>query len=330
MKRMEKVMNKRKVIAIDNGKKNLKAKCGDQELVYNNNYSEGHTPDINLLGENTFNVTYKNQQYTIGENARTSDKNIGKGSEIQIIQALTAITRFLNPSISEKVCILYGESVDKYFDDEHKNNIKSLLEGRHIVSIGVDGEEVTYTFTIEEVHILPEGTGELLSDFVNKRKGTYYVVDIGGGTINFLTTSGCRPEPEKSTSFPLGVNNIVSKIIKKAKRKGIDGVEGQEKLIHEYLEDRNKCGSTKLNRIIEDTIIEQFKELDDKLAGYGVNLHELLKVQPITFIGGGSELFKSQIDKLYKCEVLSTSVVVENPIMSNVRGFYNYGLIKNL
>lgn len=323
-------MNKRKVIAIDNGKKNLKAKCGDLEIVYANNYSEGHTPNVTLLGKNTYNVTYKNQEYTIGENARTSDKNIGKGSNIQIIQALTAITRFLTAGVNENICVLYGESVDKYFDNEHKKNIKALLEGGHTIIVDGNDGVVTYTFTVEEVHILPEGTGELLSDFVNKIEGTYYVVDIGGGTINFLTTSGCRPEPEKSTSLPLGINNIITKIMKNAKRKGIDGVEGQYKLIHEYLKDRKKCVSTKLDNIIEETIFEQFKELDDNLAGYGVNLHELLKIQPVMFIGGGSQLFKSQIDKYYKCEVSTESLVVENPIMSNVRGFYNYGLIKNL
>lgn len=321
-------MVKRKMIAIDNGKKNLKAKCGDKEIIYANNYSIGHTP--NLLGKNTYNITYKNKEYTIGENTNKSDKNIGKGSEIQIIQALTAITRFLDHNINERVCVVYGESVDKYFDNENKKNIKSLLEGRHIVIVEENDEVVTYTFTIEQVHILPEGTGELLSDFINKKNGTHYVVDIGGGTINFLTTDGCKPECDQSTSLPLGINNVIFKIIQNAKRKSIDGVEGQEKLIHEYLENREKCGSTKLDKIIEETIIEQFKEFDNKLAGYGINLHKLLEVQPVTFVGGGSQLFKKQIDKLYKCEVMTTSVVVENPVMSNVRGFYNYGLIKNL
>lgn len=322
-------MNKRKLIAIDNGKKNLKAKCDKEELIYNNNYSLGFTHDGSLLGNNTFNVSYKNVQYTIGNNARTSDKNEGKGSDVQIVQALTAITRFLKPNVNEKVCVLYGESVDKYFDIAHKEEIKSALEGRHILTVGNLEEELTYVFTVEEVHILPEGTGELLSDFVNKFEGTHYVVDIGGGTINFLTTSGLRPEPQQSRSFPLGINNVVAKIIRNAKRIGINA-DGQDKLIYEYLNGDKPCLNQNLAKVMEDAVIDQLKEFDDRLSGLGVNLHDILQFQPVTFIGGGSGLFKKYIDKHYKCEVQTTSLVVENPVMSNVRGFYNYGLIKNL
>ena len=75
--------NKR-VLAIDNGKMNMKGKSEEKEIYYLNKYSEGHT---DLRGENTYNVTYDEKNYTVGNNAKNSDKLEGKASEGHILCA---------------------------------------------------------------------------------------------------------------------------------------------------------------------------------------------------------------------------------------------------
>ena len=289
-------MENKKIIAIDNGKMNMKVTDGASEYCYPNKYSKVFTDDENLLGANTFNVTYRGQNYTIGANASTSDKNEGKASEPHIVQALTAITRFIEPECKEDLYIMYGESIDMYFNNAHKIEIKTKLEGKH--TIYVNG--VAYTFNIEYVQVLPEGIGEILQD-LEKYDGVQYVVDIGGGTINFLKTINGRPDSDVSSSHLLGVNNIISKVQKELKRTGY----GRH----------------------EQDALEQLAKLDEELAVNDINIHNILKVHPVIFVGGGSDLLKFHINKYYKSDVVD-NLVVDNALMANVRGFYEYGLAK--
>lgn len=312
-------MAKKKIIAIDNGKMNLKAKQGKNELCYLNKYSKKLTDDENLLGKNTYNVTYKGSNYTIGANGKASDRNEGKASEFHIVQALTAITRFIEPECKEDIYLMYGESVDMYFNNKHKIEIKSKLEGKH--TIYVNG--VAYNFNIEYVQVLPEGIGHILQD-LESYAGIQYVVDIGGGTINFLKVVNGRPEPDSCRSFLLGVNNIISEVQTELKRAGFGTYD--DDLIRQYLTTR-QCPNVAVLRKMDELVMEQLEKLDDTLAVRDINIHNLLKVHPVSFIGGGSELFKEHINKYYKSEIVD-NLVVENALMANARGFYEYGIAK--
>lgn len=312
-------MENKKIIAIDNGKMNMKATDGVNEYCYRNLYSMEFTDDENLLGADTFNTTYKNQNYTIGANAGSSDKNEGKASEPHIVQALTAITRFIEPDCKENLYIMYGESVNMYFNNDHKIKLKTALEGKH--TIYVNG--VCYTFNIEYVQILPEGIGEIIQD-LERYSGVQYVVDIGGGTINFLKTVNGRPDSDVSSSYLLGVNNIVSKIRKGLKRAGFGTQE--EDTIRQYLTTR-ECPNINVLNKADEIIYKQLKKLDDELAVDDINIHNILKVHPVVFVGGGAELFKFHINKYYKSEVVD-NLVIDNALMANVRGFFEYGMAK--
>lgn len=312
-------MARKKIIAIDNGKMNMKATDGEREYCHRNLYTLEFTDDENLLGTDTFNITYKNKNYTIGANAGSSDKNEGKGSEPHIVQALTAITRFIEPDCKDDLYIMYGESVNMYFNNRHKIEIKTKLEGKH--TIYVNG--VAYNFNIEYVQVLPEGIGHILQD-LEKYNGVQYVVDIGGGTINFLKTVNGRPDADVSSSYLLGVNNIVSKIRKELKRDGFGTQE--EETIRQYLTTR-QCSNMNVINKADEIIYKQLKKLDDELAVDDINIHNILKVHPVIFVGGGAELFKFHINKFYKSDVVE-NLVVENALMANVRGFYEYGVAK--
>jgi len=312
-------MTKKKIIAIDNGKMNLKAKHGEMELCYLNKYSKKLTDDENLLGKDTYNVTYKGNNYTIGANGKSSDRNVGKASEFHIVQALTSVTRFIEPNCKDDIYLMYGESADMYFNNRHKIDIKTKLEGKH--TIYVNG--VAYNFNIEFVQVLPEGIGHILQD-LEKYAGVQYVVDIGGGTINFLKVVNGRPEPDSCRSFLLGVNNIISEVQTELIRAGFGTYD--EDLIRQYLTTRECPNNSVLNKM-DELVMEQLEKLDDALAVRDVNIHNLLKVQPVMFIGGGSVLFKEHINKYYKSEVID-NLVVKDALMANVRGFYEYGVAK--
>ena len=305
------------VVSIDNGLMNLKGKSKHGEIIYQNRHSEGFT-DNTLKGNNTFNTRYGTKMWTIGENGRVSQKLEGKDSEFHVVSCLTAITRlfpkeellFNKDKDDKKIVLIYFESMNRYFNEEHKRKIKTLFEGTHRIT--VDEEE--FMFTIELCHILPEGIGHILTN-LRAYSGVRVSIDMGGGTVNYVNTINGRPT-EDSFSVPLGMHNIVAKVskeISKAKQGHFD-----DNTIKDFI--RYGCSNSEINRIVELLVFEQFEELDNTLAGFGVDIHKLLEVD---FIGGTSQEFSSQIRKYY-----ANARVHEEGIFSNVRGGYEYGRVK--
>lgn len=305
---------KRKIIAIDCGKMNLKAKCGEQEIVYKNSYSIRHT-DESLLGDNTFNVVYDGNMYIIGNNGSKALSGEGKESRIHLVSALTAITHFLDPEDdNDDIYVMYGESVDRYFNQKHKNYIKKNLEGTHEIMVG----DKMFNFRVKYVHILPEGIGHILEN-LGKYRGVQYVVDIGGSTINFLTVINGRPIEEESRSYPMGIHNIKAKVGKAINTAGLGRFK--DTLIDEFI--NNGCSNSEIQAIINNTIEDHFEEFNDELKNLGVEIEKLLGAHSVVFIGGGSELFRNQIELYYE-----NATITDEPLLANVRGFYTYGVAK--
>lgn len=310
-------MKKLKLIAIDNGKRNVKARCGNEELVFRNYYSEEHSA---IIGEEskTWNVTYDDKEYTIGDSAtKPVDTMEGKGSEIHKVSTLTTITRFLKEEDEGKdIILIYGESLSFYKNRENMANIKNAFTGVH--ELVVDGKK--YCFRIKEVVILPEGIGVAMENFANF-KGIQYIVDIGGKTINFLCLNEGRPVLEESFSEGMGIMNIETNLSEKFKNNPNIG-ELSAAIISEKL--RTGTDNPEMQRLINKAIIDQFKKFDDELAKKNVYIHNIIKQHGMTFVGGGSELFANQIYDHYSNKVR----IAPDALRTNVRGFYTYGMAK--
>lgn len=308
-----------KIIAMDNGKAEGKVKCGEKELVITNRYSLGNADEY-FNGTDTYNVTYNGENYILGRKGTKSDKLEGKASEFHKISTLACITRFIEPGIEEDIILMYGESVDSYYDEDNKNAIISLLEGKH--KITVDGLE--YKINITYVHVLPEGLGHILQDLKNNM-GIQYVIDLGGTTMNFLSVKDGAPIRDESFSLAVGKNNMISKLKIALKRNHYGKIS--DSLATQYLEE----GSTDLqiNKIIKSVIKETFEEIDDEIAAYiNTSIQKQLKHYPVTFIGGTSLLLKKDILSHFRNEEGNTATIREDASLCNVRGFYAYGKAK--
>lgn len=310
-------MNKltRKIIAIDCGKMNIKGRCGDNEIIYRNKYSKKHS-DPEMKGDKTWNVIYKDQFYTVGDTGIKSDKSAGKSSEIHIMSALTCITRFLDvKEENDDLVIIYGESVTPYFDTKNKQAIITALEGKHQIVV----DDVEYKFNISKVHVLPEGSGHILSDLPNYL-GSQYVIDIGGKTINFLSLENGRPIEEDSFCEGMGILNIASKVQTELRKTSVG--ELPSRVIMEYIQ--NSAPTPDIQKVITECIFEQFEEFEDKLEERNIYIHNIIQKHGVSFTGGGAELFAQEIKQLYGNKVK----IVEDSVKANVRGFYTYGVSK--
>lgn len=299
------------IVAVDSGAFNTKVKSKKGEMIFNTKYSEGYS-DEGLLDENTFNVSIDGKKYTIGNKGEETDVREGKDRELHILTTLVAVAKLRGDA--DEVLLGYGESFNKYINEEQKAKIKNKLEGSHKVEFLKEGEIETHEFKISLVHILPEGIGHILSDLKNNL-GLKYVGDWGGSTFNFLEVFNGKPT-ENSKSFTLGSYNVYAIAGDNISKAGLGNFN--ESQVREWVE--NKCPNENIQKVIDKTIEKQLKKIDSKLYPFGINLHEFLEVE---FTGGTSALFSNQIKKYYK-----TAKVLDNPIMSNVEGFHEYMRLK--
>lgn len=318
------MIKKKIIVAIDCGKANLKIRAnvkannGEYSLTYPNRCSIDEQIDEGLLTNNTYNVIYEENKYAVGENAKGLDTQEGKASEHHIVCTLTALTNYLEPNEVRKITLVYGESVDKYFSEEQKKSIKKQLEGHHTIVVNNN----LYDFYIEYVHILPEGIGHILMDLENYG-GLQYVVDIGGGTMQFLEVVDGIPTKDMSISERLGFNKIHENV-RRLLKVGNDSIgKGTFNLSNALIDTFIKEGhpSNKfINDCINKVVNDNFKEMDSILSKNNIDIHEILKVFPITFIGGTSGLLKKHINRYYG----DNALVLENCLTCNVDGFYAY------
>lgn len=305
-----------KVIAIDSGKNNMKSIYNNTAFIYKNKIDAKHRDGLNNL---TWNVLYKGLPYYVGDGASDSDLAEGKGSLEHKIQTLTTIANYLDPNEkNDNVVVIYGESLDFYFNEEHKQKLVDSLEGKHSITIYRDGNPVEYNFEIVKAHILPEGIGHIVNNIADCLKGRKFIVDFGGRTINFLTVINGAPVEDKNLSFSTegGIYQLASKCYNKLKPYGVDSIESVETYI------RYGCKNAEVQKIINETAIEHLIEFNNVLRKKGIDIKKVILNDDVIFVGGGTQAFEKQIIELYGNEI----TIPEKPILSNVTGFYLYGL----
>jgi len=306
-----------KIIAIDAGKRNIKAlSANDEKIIFGNKRSIGHS-EFNNTG--TFNVTYQDLELSFGSQAVQYDARAGKATKQCLIGALIAITNFIEPSeeVNENLGIVYGESITKFYSTNNKEQIIKLLLGNHKITVNNN----VYSFRIKEVKVVPEGIGHIISN-LKECRGIQYVVDLGGTTVDFLTFDNARPDVTNSRSLDMGTNNIVAKI---QSALAIKNIKLSKALIEEYL---NKT-STSENEIVIKTIDKVVKEqlilMESEFSDLELSIKDITGAgKNVFFVGGTAGMLKKEIQELFG----SHAIVVDEPVWSNVRGFYKYGVAK--
>lgn len=308
------------IIAMDNGKMNIKSKSGEKEVVQLNRVSNGN---IDTLNTDVYNVLYRDRKYHIGSIGGKKYIKEGKCTELNKITTLSTITKFIEAEKMVNIILGYGESVNMYNNPAHKKAIEELLLGRHEIMVDNDGQGLKlYKFNIQLVHVLPEGLGHILSN-MEEHQGIEYVVDIGGSTVNFIKCFRCLPIKEESKSPNIGMYNLNSRIRKNLSDNGmfLDDLQTQE-----YIDLLGKDGkiTSKYQEIFEETIYEQLDELDNRLAEDEVNIRDLIEHHPVTFSGGSSETLKKYILTQYSLPNGKKPDILEDALLANVRGIYEF------
>ncbi|GAA0071683.1 hypothetical protein UT300003_32080 [Clostridium sardiniense] len=316
-------VNEEIMVVVDNGKMNMKAICEGDEVLYTNNIVKGKSQG-GLLSENTHNVTFYEVDYTVGNSASAKNTEEGKANSEDIITCLTVITKFIEekkfPIKGMKVVLLYGESMNKYFNKTHKDFLEKQFVGEQ--KITRDGVE--YEFEITELHILPEGIGTLFEDLASKKEidELYYITDIGGTTMNFLKVRKLLPVEGECFSEKYGVTFLAKKLKNFISQRGV--VINLD-VLKKNLIAGDSLGNKKLDELKKEFGLEVVAKLiDDTWLAQDVNIKEMISYQPFYITGGGAELFQDELEEYFKVDN-KTVTIKPDSVWSNCRGFRNYG-----
>ena len=322
------------LVGLDNGKFNLKGYTRGKEIIFKNRVSLGHS---DVISEGSYNTVYKKEKYFVGNSATGVNAMEGKGEFENLLTTLVAITQLTKKN---EIILVYGESVNYYFQPEHQRKLIKMLKGTHTIEVQGEIREIK----IKEVFIFLEGIGHMFTDYRRRGTGTRFTVDMGGTTIQAFITNNGTPHKKTSFSFPMGMYSIRSNVDERFKKEL--GIFLTSNEVEEYIDrvclrknlqakldagvplnideeidyEASLLKNEKMIAIIESVIREQLKDLDRELAlRNNLSLHNR---DEVFFVGGTSVQIKEYIKEHY-----ANATVLEDALYSNAKGYYAYGTL---
>lgn len=315
-------MIKSKLISIDPGKYATKAvalnRNNKMEKVYfrtkifrlNNNIeleAQGKSFNVNLEGEN----------YIIGDQGEEIDYTVDKANINHKLATYTAATQLLEDCKAIKLVIGCPTSIyrNKNLRDEYKNYIWNNGRVRVVVN------DKSYSFLIENVLVLPEGSGIVYTKpelFKDKRVA---VIDLGGLNMNFTIYDNLVPQPSSMFTINHGYAEIETKLTNE-----LNSMYGTSFTSND-IQNIVRQGGVKVRGTVDpkssnviDSIIEQYMvKLIQETRKNNFNLD----MMDVVFVGGTSLLIHDKI-----LHHLPHATIMNNALWANVEGFYKIGAIK--
>lgn len=300
-------------LGADIGNENSQLVTSHGEFMIKNKVDKGLSMDLEMAkNNNTYNVVYNNEKYLVGDRAETySSESEGKNTQNHLMCFLVLLSKAV-PSNSI-IDVVLSESINKYFDQVHKENIINRFKGEHKIEVN----EKQFYYKIDNVHILPESMGHKLlnpSKYLNK---TTYTVDLGSSTSIFLQNEGLIPLQSRSKSTNFGMHNLVANIKTELSKQNIaNNLTTQQ--IKEFIE----FGSAHegVARVVKEEKIKLLEKFNKSMS-HLIDLTDYIST--IEFVGGTSIILKKEIQEMYK-----TGVVLEDALWATARGNYKFAVQK--
>lgn len=293
-------------VAIDNGFHTTKI---HQQSPIPKSYSfrskMAHTTS-SLTYPNTHSITYKNENYLIGDYAEEIDINLNKNnSTLHYLATLTGLA-LLSPTQNTQYNLVANIPINLY-NQSNKEAFENHLRSTTPITYALNKKPIS--ISIPNVVVFPQSLSAL---YVNHIKSNLIgILDLGG-----MTSQGCICENKNlihSTIFTenqgiLILLNKIKKTLNSTYNINIQDYELESILKNGLLQDKEK--SLSLISSICLSHIEQIIKIM-KLSGWNLENTEILCV------GGGSLLLEPYLSKLLPKYRLSN-----NPVFDNVLGLW--------
>lgn len=301
-------------ISIDSGKHTTKSFFKDSEgnIVKDAIPTKmSSTDELLPTSPNSYIVSMggSNERYVLGASGIDYDYSTNKAIDLHRFAIYTLIHKYaLNNQI---VHLTIGCPLSIFHNVEAREKYRNFIYGEKTISFTVNGE--TKQFILENVKVVPEGSGFLLKNSNIYQNRIVGIVDIGGLNLN-----GCiynKLVPDKSTYF---TENKGSHILRNDLRIALNEEYGAE------------LGDNIMEQVLADGYLKKFPEkskafIDNFYRAFlEVNIKNSMKKKgwatdymDIVFVGGGSLLLKEHIKAVFP-----NAIIAENAQWENVEGAY--------
>lgn len=264
-------------------------------------------------------ITVNGQTFVVGDDIDNIGDYSVSSEFLGTSEYLALLGRALTLSKSTAVLVL-GLPPGLY-DEERIEKLEKIILAANIVA--GNGDKVPVP---EAVKFVPQGAG-IYFDYIGSsqqrnmqaRSGNIVIIDIGSYTLDIVLFSSGRYIAGAARSYPLGISKLLNSI--KTQFSKIHGVflnndDNAMKLIREG--SYTHFGKT-YNMNIEPLLDEYINQKVVKaVRNYASELRESTNksVDEIVIGGGGVNCIG---------QLMSQAVIIEDPQMSNARGYYQYG-----
>lgn len=179
-----------------------------------------------------------------------------------------------------------------------------------------------FCFKLGACNIFPQGYAAVALNkkvTIPMKYNSYYIIDIGGITIDVVPIMNKEPIVKKCVSIEMGILNMFDGIMDKM------ACEDQITLNYNVIQNVLTNESTALDKEIESKIIDYAEEWTERIINTLRQRGVEYKAYPCIFMGGGSKLLRKYITK--NPLVLNTEFIL-NP-KANAIGYYQYLRIMN-
>ncbi len=315
-------MIKSKLISVDPGKYATKAvalnRNNQMEKVYFRTkvFKLNNNMGLEAQGK-SYNVTLEGEDYIIGDQGEEIDYAVDKANINHKLATYTAATQLLDDF--KAIRLVIGCPTSIYRNKSLRNDYKDYIWNTGSVKVVVNNK--LHSFLIENVLVLPEGSGIVYTKpelFKDKRVA---VIDLGGLNMNFTIYDNLVPQPSSMFTINHGYAEIETKLTNELN--SLYGTSFMSSDVQNIL----KQGGVKIKGKIDpkssnviDSIIEQYMiKLIQETRKNNFNLD----MMDVVFVGGTSLLIHDKI-----LHHLPHATIMNNALWANVEGFYKIGAIK--
>jgi len=290
------------------------------------------------------------KRYFIGELARrqsahvyyiTDQDKLSYDSTKALID--TGIALMLPETVKNKpiplaLNVVTGLPVSQYVKVQQEGLRKSLL-GEHSIEFDWDRDNSFkhgYKFKINEISIIPQpvGTfyniildnkGDFLPEYETLASGNVALIDVGYGTTDLCVLKGIEYIEKSSRSSNTAMSSVFSYISSRlAEHSGIEipvwkiepVISGDSKEMLIRLEGK----TYKLDNIYQQAIDAIFEELMAAAKGLWRTEHQ---IDTYIIMGGGAKPFAEKFKTTFGTK--GSVIIADDPVFSNVKGYYKYG-----
>lgn len=152
----------------------------------------------------------------------------------------------------------------------------------------------TFLFRLDNVYVFPQNYSAIVtaksSNIINKYP-KYYVIDIGGITVDIICMMNGEPVPEDVDSKKIGMLTLYENVIKRVKQE--TGLTIDQTCIESILKKEPNTLKENVVTSIQNGCMAWADYLLDELSQSGIEFQSY----PVVFIGGGSKALKPYIEK---------------------------------